>query len=83
MARALRVSIHATASGELSASSRADSGFIRPALPASEARRLAAAGLESAADAALLLGFGLGYLAEACLDAGSNRSSYARPTPIS
>lgn len=37
--------------------------------PVSEARRLAAS-LDQAADAVLLLGFGLGYLAEACIEAG-------------
>jgi hypothetical protein len=63
------LSIHPTASGELSAKLDGGLWLHSPRAPREEARRLASAGLEPASDAALLLGFGLGYLAEACLDA--------------
>ncbi len=41
--------------------------------PRAEARRLASACLSRGEDCAVLLGFGLGYQAEACLEAGAER----------
>ena len=67
------LSIHATASGEMSARLGGGPWLHSPRDPRDEARRLAAGGLENGSDAALLLGFGLGYLVEACLDQGIER----------
>jgi len=68
-----RLSVHETASGQPSAKIEGGSWLHSPRDPREEARRLASRGLESGSDAALLLGFGLGYLAEACLDQGTER----------
>jgi hypothetical protein len=59
------------ASGEMSARSAAGSWLHSSRDPRAEARRLASACLSGGADLALILGFGLGYGAEACLEAGA------------
>lgn len=66
------------ASGEASARLPGGAWLHSSRDPRSEARRLAAAALDHkagarAADTAVLLGFGLGYLAEACLERGTER----------
>ena len=63
-------SLHATADGEPSAKLASGGWLHSPRAPREEARRLVAAALEPTSDIALLLGFGLGYLAEACFEAG-------------
>jgi hypothetical protein len=60
------------ASGEMSASAPGGALLHSTRDPRLEARRLAAACLGSGEDAALLLGFGLGYGAEACLASGAS-----------
>lgn len=61
----------AAASGEPSARSPFGAWLHSSRDPRAEARRLASACLEGGADLALLFGLGLGYGAEACLDAGA------------
>ena len=59
------------ASGEMSARSASGAWLHSSRDPRAEARRLASACLKPDVDTALLLGFGLGYAAEACLEAGA------------
>jgi hypothetical protein len=59
------------ASGEMSARAPGGAWLHSSRDPRAEARRLAAACLRPGVDTALLLGLGLGYGAEACLEAGA------------
>ena len=54
--------------GQASAKTVAGVWLHSPRAPEEEAQRLVEAALDPVADVAVLLGFGLGYLAEACLD---------------
>jgi hypothetical protein len=65
--------IVAAASGEASARVRGGAWLHSSRDPRAEAARVAGSLLAEGADAAVLLGFGLGYLAEACLEAGADR----------
>jgi hypothetical protein len=62
----------AAASGETSARTASGAWLHSSRDPRAEARRLAAASLGPGVDAALVLGLGLGYGAEACLEAGAD-----------
>ncbi|HET7838118.1 MAG TPA: hypothetical protein VFL04_00060, partial [Rectinemataceae bacterium] len=61
----------ATLSGEPTARPAGGAWLHSTRSPRDEAKRLAAACLSAGEDCALLLGFGLGYQAEACLEAGA------------
>jgi hypothetical protein len=68
-----RFEIMDTASGLPSARLPGGSWLHSSRAPREEARRIAEAGLAVGSDIAILLGFGLGYLAEACLETGVAR----------
>jgi hypothetical protein len=72
-AEEIRLEVCETASGDMSARLPGGLWLHSSREPRGEARRLAAAGLAPGADAAVLLGFGLGYAAEACLESGVDR----------